>query len=107
MFSFLSRIHRLKKDGVVGPRVEVNDKGYKIRIITRGEELFYMDGKKALIADICLSPPCIFSFSIKKWDNGKIISDDEKKVILQRIISYFKKYQECDIEVTDIKPTNN
>ncbi|MBN1984451.1 MAG: hypothetical protein JW795_23195 [Chitinivibrionales bacterium] len=97
-----AELERLKADRGTGPYVEENvQEGYRIKIIYRGEHLFYQQGERALICAIDPIDNIIYKKSLKHWDNGKKISDEEKKIICDRIIRYFKVYQKEDAIVAD------
>ncbi|GAA0537992.1 hypothetical protein [Chitinophaga japonensis] len=93
-------IQELKNDRTVAPMIEDNKTaGYKIRIIQRGEHLFYQQGDRAFICDIQIRDNILFTDSIKKRDDGTTITDEEKAIIFERIESYFKNYQKIDIRL--------
>lgn len=56
-----------------------------IRILHRGEQLFYQQGGKAVICEISTTYRRFYIDSIRKWDDGSKISDEEKTVIYKRI----------------------
>jgi len=91
-------INELKLDSRKAPMIEdVED--YKIRILHRGEDLFYWEKKedRAFISDIQIRNGSIYSNSIKKWeDTGETITPEEKEIILQRIKSYFIRVQKVE-----------
>ena len=88
-------INDLKSENATGPRVEINkEQGYKIRIINRGECLFYQEGDRAVICDLDIKGYTIPVKSIKKWDDGKKITEEERDRIKERIRLYFLKFQD-------------
>lgn len=90
-------IQELKETTVATPRVEVNqEEDYKVRIINRGEQLFYQQENRALICEIQPTESIVYTDSIKRWDDGKPVTDEEKRRIITRLDSYFKKYQEAE-----------
>jgi hypothetical protein len=101
MLRFLSptwhELQKLKKGEFSAPYVEDNPEGYRIKIIGRGEQLFYQQDDKALFVEIVTDSKnnCenIFAASIKKWDNGKKVTEDEKRLILTRLKNYFVNIQ--------------
>lgn len=93
-------IRELKIDKSTGKIIENNlFEGYKIRIIERGERLFYQQKEKALICEIQIRNGSIFSSSIKKWDDDSIVTEEEKRTILERIKSYFINYQQITFPI--------
>ncbi|MEZ0609347.1 hypothetical protein ACAW74_12560 [Fibrella sp. WM1] len=90
----------LKADFSTGPMVEVNiEAGYKIKIIGRGEQLFYQQEDKALICEIQVRNDLIYRDSIKRWDDGSWIDENQKEIILHRIINYFRMFQGVEAKV--------
>ena len=71
---------------------------YKMKILGRGEELFFQKGDNAIICDISARFSAIDSQSIKRWDNGKKISDEERAVLLAKIVELYKKAYKDDLK---------
>lgn len=89
------------KDTITGAH-EFTDKDaitYKLKILGRGEELFFQKGDDALICDISARFPLIDPKSIKSWNNKHKISDDERTVLLAKIIELYKKAYKDDLEI--------
>lgn len=80
---------------------EIKDNGgiYKIKILGRGEELFFQKGDDALICDISARFAMIDPLSIKRWDNGSKISDEERTLILAKIIDLYKEAYQDELAV--------
>lgn len=97
-------IRKLKEDRSTGPYVEVNPLGYRIKIILRGEHLFYEEGDRALV--IGLSPSYrtghvyIHADTIDMWDDGVPVAMEEKPRIVERVISYFRHHQDIEVRVS-------
>ena len=92
-------IKELKNDAATGLMIEYNyADNYKIRIIYKGEGIVYHDIQldRATIIDIQIRNGSIFESSIVKWDNDDPISEQEKKIIVERLVLYFKKYQKIE-----------
>ena len=60
-----------------------------IWILNRGEQLFFCTKGKAIICEISTAYDFLEVKSIKKWDDGTKISDDEKRIILQTISDFW------------------
>lgn len=91
-----SYIEELKKVDTSAPMIEHNKEfNYVIRILHKGEELFYFDKAKdkALIIDIQVRNGSIFSKSISKWSDGEEILEIDKDIIIERLINYFQEFQ--------------
>ena len=88
-------INDLKSENATGPRVEINkEHGYKIRILHRGDRLFYQEGDRAMICDLDIDGCAIPVKSIKKRDDGTKITEEERDRIKERIRLYFLKFQD-------------
>jgi hypothetical protein len=72
---------------------------YKMKILGRGEELFFQRNEDALICEISARLAMINPKTITKWDNGNKISDDERTIIVEKIIELYKKAYKDDLEV--------
>lgn len=72
---------------------------YKLKILGRGEELFFQKGDEALICDISARFPLIDPASIKRWDNRRKITEDERIDILSTIIGLYKQAYKDDLEI--------
>jgi hypothetical protein len=66
---------------------------YEIRIILRGEQLLYRDQRGAVIIEISLPGRWIKEPSIDRWDGERSVSSSERKEIVERVISYFRRRQ--------------
>ncbi len=95
----LDYVKELKSDKKEAPMIEINlQSGYKIRVVYRGEGLFYHDFEtdKALVFDIQIRNGSIFESTIKKWDDSSKISQKERDIILERTKLYFHNFQKID-----------
>lgn len=95
-------INELKADTTSALMIEENKaEQYRIKILHRGEQLFYYDKKinKALIIEIQVRNGSIFKTSINKWDDGVTINEAEKTTITDRLINYFKTFQKIDATI--------
>ncbi|WP_343534800.1 hypothetical protein [Pedobacter sp.] len=72
---------------------------YKIKILGRGEELFFQKNNDALICDISARFAVIDPKSIKRWDNGTKIADEERQLILTKIIALYAQAYQDKLEV--------
>ncbi len=91
-----SFIEGLTEKDYDGSYSEVNKKeGYRIRIIFRGEQLIYQENNRSMICEIYGggNDGIVFKNTIEEWDNNIAISEKEKELIIQRILLYFKSYQ--------------
>lgn len=72
---------------------------YKLKILGRGEELFFQKDDDALICDISAIFDLIDPKSIKSWDNQHKIYDDERTTLLTKIIELYKIAYKDDLEL--------
>jgi len=85
----LEHISELKSDLTIREKKDRHGK-YKVKILYRGEGLYYEDDNKALICEIGLLPKIVlFTKTIKKWDNGCKVTNEEKLKIYSRLKQYF------------------
>jgi len=89
------------KSSIIGAHEVEEQDGmtYKIKILGRGEELFFQKGNDALVCDISARHAVIDPKTIRRWDNGKKISDEERALILEKIIELYKKAYKDDLAV--------
>ena len=66
-----------------------NNKTCNLKILNRGEQLFYQEDERAFICEISVMDDVVFSGSIKKWDSGEKITVQEKEQIKQSIEKFF------------------
>lgn len=84
----------LKDESTRGPRVENNEvEDYRIRIVRRGEGIFYQEGTRALICVTDPFEPIVVLASISKWDDGAVVTNEERETIMVRLKNYFKTHQ--------------
>lgn len=86
--STITGVYEIKDDGII----------YKMKILGRGETLFFQQGDDALICDISARFAVIDPKSIKQWDNGNKISDEERMIIVDRIIEMYKQAYKDDLK---------
>lgn len=72
---------------------------YKIKILGRGEELFFQKNDSALTCDISARFAVIDPLSIKRWDNGRKISEKEREVILIKVTELYEQAYQDKLEV--------
>jgi gamma-glutamyl-gamma-aminobutyrate hydrolase PuuD len=82
-----------------GPYVEKNVIGYTIAIICRGEQLLYTDMNGSLIVEISIPGKWIDAASIRKWDETRRVSEEQRSMVVDRIKEYFSKSQRIGVDV--------
>lgn len=76
-----------------------NSKVY-MKILNRGEQMFYQENDKAFICEISVLHDVVFTESIKKWDTGEKIKPQEKEKVKNNIQKFFKNNYNTDISFT-------
>jgi len=87
----LTYLQELKNDGTTS---EFADKTYgviRLKTIYRGEGLYFQLNDRALICAISARDAMLSKKSIKRWDNGKVIEEQERDMILEIIKNYYPK----------------
>ena len=72
---------------------------YKIKILERGDALFFQKNDDALICEISARLAMINPSTINKWDNGNKISDEERASILEKIVELYKRAYKDDLAI--------
>jgi hypothetical protein len=81
-------INGLMKDKTVNRIVDEHQNEYGIRVLGRGENLFFQENDKALICEINAVEGVIYTKSVKNWEGEKKMSAEEK----ERVLGLIKKY---------------
>lgn len=76
-----------------------NSKVY-MKILNRGEHMFYQENDRAFICEISVLHDIVFTESIKKWDTGDKITLQEKGNVKNNIKKFFKNIYNTDISFT-------
>ncbi|WP_436874273.1 hypothetical protein [Kosakonia sacchari] len=87
----LTYLQDLKNDDTAS---EFADKTYgviRLKTIYRGEGLYFQLNDRALICTISARDAMLSKKSIKRWDNGKLIEEQERDTILEIIKLYYPK----------------
>ena len=86
-------IEQLKEDKENIHRITLDDgKSYGIRVLGRGETLFFQCDNRAFLCEIDARKGYINSKSIKKWDDNKLITSDEKEQIIDILLNLYKQF---------------
>jgi len=91
-------IEDLKNDTSID-RTTIGSRSYAIRVLGRGEMLFFQEDENALICEIDASNSVIFSKSIKGWSNKPKMSNVERDRVMAIIIELYKKYINANVVV--------
>ncbi len=84
-------IEQLKGDPFVNRLKDNQENSYGIRVLGRGESLFFQENEKALICEIDAVNGVIYSKSIKNWEDERKMSPEERNRIIALIDKYYKE----------------
>jgi|GEM_PF-916228 hypothetical protein len=80
-------------------RYEEDGNKYGLLILYRGETLFYQENDRALLCEIEARVPVINPETIAHWDDNTEINQAERAVILEKIITLYKKAYKDDLKI--------
>lgn len=87
----LNYIKELKNDDSASEFVDETYGVIRLKTIYRGEGLYFQLNDRALICAISARDAMLSKKSIKRWDNGKPIAEQERDMILEIIKHYYPK----------------
>lgn len=96
-------IYELKADTARVHRFDDSGTSFGMLIIGRGEELFFQKGDRALLCEISARYALINIKTIKRWDDGTVITDVEKRELIPEIIKIYKLAYRDDLKVFENK----
>lgn len=97
----MSDIEKYKNDPDLTTFKDEEGNTYRIRVIGRGEHLFFQENDKALICQIDAVHAGIYSRSIKVWNENEKMNKAEKERVTELIMLYYKKAFNKDPVLTD------
>jgi hypothetical protein len=92
-------IEQLKKDDSIETRTDFNGNVYRIRVLGRGENLFFQENDKCLLCEIDARNAIIFTKSIKKWEPDIKMSSEEKKRVTVLVEKYYKEVYNPNVRI--------
>lgn len=92
-------IEQLKKDNQQVHRFQDANGSYGIRVLGRGENLFFQKNEKAFICEIDAVKSLINTKSITRWDNGEKIENEERQKTLNMLIFLYCKFYNDDAKL--------
>lgn len=95
----MDTIQKWKEDPTVERIKDSNGNMYGIRVIGRGEDLFFQENEKALLCVIDAIDSIIYVKSIKNWEGEKKMNEAEKNRVLALIKYYYKIVYKSDLHV--------
>lgn len=84
-------IDELKEDSTVNRLNDNQGNLYGIRVLGRGNNLFFQENEKALICEIDAVHAVIYTKSIKNWEGEKKMKTEERERVISLIVEYYKK----------------
>lgn len=97
-------IEQLKSDPSVNRIKDIEGNEYGIRVLGRGENLFFQENDKALICQINAGYGIIFIKSIKNWEGEKKMSESEKNRVVNLIKKYYREIYNPDVKMSHERP---
>jgi hypothetical protein len=77
---------------------------YGIRVLGRGENLFFQENDKALICQIDAVHSIVYSKTIKNWEGEKKMSEVEKHRVIELVEKYYKLVYSPAVKFSDELP---
>lgn len=71
----------------------------RIKILGRGEMAFFQQGARALLLEVLAGQGVIFAPSIRRWDDGKKVTDQEREVVLDTMTRVMEKLGATEVRV--------
>jgi hypothetical protein len=71
----------------------------KVQILGRGEMAFYQQGARALLLEVLAGRGVVFAPSIRRWDDGKKVTDEERETILEVLSRVMQKLGAVKVEI--------
>lgn len=71
----------------------------KFQILGRGEMAFFQLGERALLFELLAGPAVIFAKTIRRWDDGSRVTDDEREDIIEIASSFLTSKGAAHVEV--------
>ena len=83
--------------GTVG--VDPDGRTFRFRVVGRGETAYYQEGDRALLLEVLVGAGVIARESIRWWDDGKRVTDDERGRVITRATEYLRSVGAKDVKV--------
>lgn len=71
----------------------------KIQILGRGELAFYQQGDRALLLEVLAGHGVVFASSIRRWDDQKKLSAEEREVVIEMVTRAMQKLGHEKVEI--------
>jgi hypothetical protein len=74
--------------GVTG--LDADGRPFRFRIVGRGETAFYQEGERALLFEVLVGAGVISRRSLRAWDDGKRVTEQERDRIVAHAADYLR-----------------
>jgi hypothetical protein len=88
----MTLIEELLNNDSINRETDESGNIYGIRVLGRGENLFFQENDKGLICQIDALHSAIFINTIREWEGEKRMNDAEKKRVIELIKYYYSRY---------------
>jgi len=92
-------IKELKEDLTVNRWNDKEGNSYGIRVLGRGENLFFQENEKILFCDIDAAHAIIYVKSIKNWEGQKKMNAEERMCVIALIEKSYKEFYDPSVEL--------
>lgn len=92
-------IKQLKEDDSTEKRIDSEGNIYRIRVLGRGENLFFQENDRCLLCVIDARNAAIYTKSIKKWEPNEKMSSKEMKRVIALVEKYYKEVYNPDAKL--------
>jgi hypothetical protein len=92
-------IDELINDNSIAKHVDNDGSAYGIRILGRGENLFFCRNNIGIICQFDAVHSTVFANTIKVWSDGKKISKKEQEILLIKMKEYYKLVYQRELVV--------
>lgn len=86
-------IKNILEDNSIEQRTDSSGNTYRIKVLGRGESLFFQENNKCLFCEIDASNGVVFSKSIKRWE------PKEKRRVIALVEKYYRKIYHPDVKI--------
>ncbi|AIM35270.1 hypothetical protein KO02_00260 [Sphingobacterium sp. ML3W] len=92
-------ILELKGDKTVHRWQDKDGNSYGLRILGRGQNLFFQENKNVLLCEIDAEHAVIYVKSIKNWEGNKKMNAEERMRVITLIEKYYKEIYNPSVEL--------
>jgi hypothetical protein len=90
-----------KAEPFTGFRESDGERDYKVQFVGRGEMAFFQEDDRAMLINVLAGRGTIFESSIKRWDDGKKVTPEEKQRVIEKVGNALKKLGADEIRVVE------